>query len=441
MNMVEIIEKKKLAQALTREEIEWFVRGAADGSIPDYQLAALLMAIRLNGMNREETVQLTLAMAHSGDLCDLSSIPGFPVDKHSTGGVGDTTTLILAPLVAACGVPVAKMSGRGLGHTGGTLDKLESIPGLRVDLSEEAFLKQVRDIGVAVIGQTKNLAPADKTLYALRDVTATVDSLPLIASSIVSKKLASGAQGVVLDVKTGAGALMHTTEASIELAQTMVRIGCDAGRRMMALVTDMGEPLGSHVGNALEVKEAIDALSGRVQGPLLEVSLELGARMLLLADAAASVADAKQKLMDALESGRGLERLRAMITAQGGDPAVIDDPSGFPAAAYEHDVVCMQDGWLYATDTEKIGIAAVLLGAGRETKESVIDPAAGIRLLKKAGDPVKKGDVLARLYAGDAAKFAAAEEKFHSALTFAARRPQLPALVLARVDKDGVTRF
>lgn len=323
MNMVEIIEKKKLAQVLTREEIEWFVRGAADGSIPDYQLAALLMAIRLNGMNREETVQLTLAMAHSGDLCDLSSIPGFPVDKHSTGGVGDTTTLILAPLVAACGVPVAKMSGRGLGHTGGTLDKLESIPGLRVDLSEEAFLKQVRDIGVAVIGQTKNLAPADKTLYALRDVTATVDSLPLIASSIVSKKLASGAQGVVLDVKTGAGALMHTTEASIELAQTMVRIGCDAGRRMMALVTDMGEPLGSHVGNALEVKEAIDALSGRVQGPLLEVSLELGARMLLLADAAASVADAKQKLMDALESGRGLERLRAMITAQGGDPCLL----------------------------------------------------------------------------------------------------------------------
>ena len=344
MNMVEIIEKKKLAQALTREEIEWFVRGAADGSIPDYQLAALLMAIRLNGMNREETVQLTLAMAHSGDLCDLSSIPGFPVDKHSTGGVGDTTTLILAPLVAACGVPVAKMSGRGLGHTGGTLDKLESIPGLRVDLSEEAFLKQVRDIGVAVIGQTKNLAPADKTLYALRDVTATVDSLPLIASSIVSKKLASGAQGVVLDVKTGAGALMHTTEASIELAQTMVRIGCDAGRRMMALVTDMGEPLGSHVGNALEVKEAIDALSGRVQGPLLEVSLELGARMLLLADAAASVADAKQKLMDALESGRGLERLRAMITAQGGDPACCDDVTRLPQAPVVQDVPAASSG-------------------------------------------------------------------------------------------------
>ncbi|MEG1570320.1 MAG: thymidine phosphorylase, partial [Clostridia bacterium] len=245
MNMIEIIEKKKLNQVLTEQEISFFIGGAADGTIPDYQLSALLMAIRLNGMSREETAQMTLAMARSGDMVDLSSLKGIPTDKHSTGGVGDTTTLVLAPLVAACGVPVAKMSGRGLGHTGGTLDKLESIAGFRVDLTTEQFLRQVKEIGCAVIGQSQNLAPADKALYALRDVTATVDSLPLIAASIVSKKLASGAQAIVLDVKTGAGALMHTTEKSIELAQTMVRIGCDAGRRMVALVTDMGEPLGS----------------------------------------------------------------------------------------------------------------------------------------------------------------------------------------------------
>ena len=441
MNMVEIIEKKKLAQALTREEIEWFVRGAADGSIPDYQLAALLMAIRLNGMNREETVQLTLAMAHSGDLCDLSSIPGFPVDKHSTGGVGDTTTLILAPLVAACGVPVAKMSGRGLGHTGGTLDKLESIPGLRVDLSEEAFLKQVRDIGVAVIGQTKNLAPADKTLYALRDVTATVDSLPLIASSIVSKKLASGAQGVVLDVKTGAGALMHTTEASIELAQTMVRIGCDAGRRMMALVTDMGEPLGSHVGNALEVKEAIDALSGRVQGPLLEVSLELGARMLLLADAAASVADAKQKLMDALESGRGLERLRAMITAQGGDPACCDDVTRLPQAPVIRDVPAAVSGYVHRMDTVALGNAAQAMGAGRRVKTDVIDPAVGFVMCRRIGDRVEAGEALATVHARDEATAQAASEAIVRCVAIGAE-PSAPCkLIHAIVTNESVERL
>ena len=335
MNMVEIIEKKKFGQALSAEEIDYFVKGAADGSIPDYQLSALLMAIRLNGMNREETVRLTLSMAHSGDMMDLSMLKGVPTDKHSTGGVGDTTSLVLAPLVAACGVPVAKMSGRGLGHTGGTLDKLESISGFRIGLSEEEFIRQVQDIGIAIIGQTKNLAPADKTLYALRDVTATVDSLPLIASSIVSKKLASGAQAIVLDVKTGAGALMHTTEASIELAQTMVRIGCDAGRRMVALVTDMGEPLGSHIGNALEVKEAIDVLNNRVEGPLLTVAVELGARMLLLGGAASSVAEGRDKLMAALHSGAGLEKLRQMIVAQGGDPACCDDVSQ-PAPGQDH---------------------------------------------------------------------------------------------------------
>lgn len=401
MNMVSIIEKKKLGHALTREEIAFFVSGAADGSIPDYQLAALLMAIRLNGMTREETTQLTLAMTSSGDVCDLSAINGIPVDKHSTGGVGDTTTLVLAPLVAACGVPVAKMSGRGLGHTGGTLDKLESIPGLSVSLSEEAFLSQVRRIGLAVIGQTKNLAPADKTLYALRDVTSTVDSLPLIASSIVSKKLASGAQGIVLDVKTGAGALMHTLQDSIELAKAMVRIGCDAGRRMVALVTDMGEPLGSHVGNALEVKEAIDVLSGRVTGPLLEVSLELGARMLMLGGAAKTVSEAKEKLREALSSGRGLETLRQMIAAQGGDPSCCDDTAHLPQAKVILPVPAPEEGFVHHMDTIGLGNTAQAMGAGRRTKEDVIDPSVGFVLHKRIGDAVAKGDALATVYARD----------------------------------------
>jgi len=401
MNMVSIIEKKKLGFALTEEEIKFFVAGAADGSIPDYQLAALLMAIRLNGMNREETAQLTLAMTYSGDVCDLRSIPGIPVDKHSTGGVGDTTTLVLAPLVAACGVPVAKMSGRGLGHTGGTLDKLESIDGLSVSLSEEDFLKQVKEIGLAVIGQTKNLAPADKTLYALRDVTATVDSLPLISSSIVSKKLASGAQGIVLDVKTGAGALMHTTEESIELAQTMVRIGCDAGRRMVALVTDMCEPLGSHVGNALEVKEAIDVLAGRVQGPLLTVALELGARMLILGGAAETVEEAKQKLNDALESGRGLETLRKMIIAQGGDGSCCDDVGNLPQAQVILPVPALQDGFIHHMDTVALGNTAQAMGAGRRTKEDVIDPSVGFVLHKRIGEAIASGESIATVYAKD----------------------------------------
>lgn len=401
MNMIEIIEKKKTGKVLTQEEITFFVNGAADGSIPDYQLAALLMAIRLNGMNREETTNLTLAMTNSGDVCDLSGLDGIPVDKHSTGGVGDTTTLVLAPLVAACGVPVAKMSGRGLGHTGGTLDKLESIDGLSVSVTEENFLKQVKEIGLAVIGQSKNLAPADKTLYALRDVTATVDSLPLIASSIVSKKLASGAQGIVLDVKTGAGAIMHTLEESIELAQTMVRIGCDAGRRMVALVTDMGEPLGSHVGNALEVKEAIDVLSGRVQGPLLDVSLELGARLLMLGDAAQDVASAKAMLMEALKSGRGLDTLRKMIAAQGGDPACCDDVAALPQAAVIKAAPSLVDGYIHHMDTVGLGNAAQAMGAGRRTKEDVIDPSVGFVLHKRIGQPIKTGEALATVYARD----------------------------------------
>ena len=441
MNMIEIIEKKKNGKALSPEEITFFVNGAADGSIPDYQLAALLMAIRLNGMNREETTHLTLAMTNSGDVCDLSALNGIPVDKHSTGGVGDTTTLVLAPLVAACGVPVAKMSGRGLGHTGGTLDKLESIEGLSVSVTEEAFLKQVQEIGLAVIGQSKNLAPADKTLYALRDVTSTVDSLPLIASSIVSKKLASGAQGIVLDVKTGAGAIMHTLEESIELAQTMVRIGCDAGRRMVALVTDMGEPLGSHVGNALEVKEAIDVLSGRVQGPLLDVSLELGARLLMLGDASQDVESAKALLKDALESGRGLDTLRRMIAAQGGNPACCDDVSALPQAAVIKEVPALTDGYIHHMDTVGLGNAAQAMGAGRRTKEDVIDPSVGFVLHKRIGQPIQAGEALATVYARD--NESAAEAIAAIQCCVAVTGEQVPAckLIHAYVTDEAVEMF
>ena len=441
MNMVEIIEKKKLGQALNQEEITFFVNGAADGSIPDYQLAAMLMAIRLNGMTREETTQLTLAMTASGDVCDLSALEGIPVDKHSTGGVGDTTTLVLAPLVAACGVPVAKMSGRGLGHTGGTLDKLESIDGLSVDLSEEAFLQQVREMGVAVIGQTKNLAPADKTLYALRDVTSTVDSLPLIASSIVSKKLASGAQGIVLDVKTGAGALMQTTEKSIELAQAMVRIGCDAGRRMVALVTDMGEPLGSHVGNALEVKEAIDVLAGRVKGPLLTVSLELGARLLMLGGKACDVDEAKKLLMDALESGCGLDTLRRMIAAQGGDPSCCDDVTRLPQAKIVRAVPSVGAGYVHHMDTISLGNTAQNMGAGRKTKADVIDPSVGFVLHKRIGEWIAQGEVIATVYAKDEQSAAVAAASIQQCIVLSIEPVPPCKLIHAFVTADAIEMY
>ncbi|MBR4081772.1 MAG: thymidine phosphorylase, partial [Clostridia bacterium] len=386
MNMIEIITKKKLGQPLTREEITYFALGAADSSIPEYQLGAMLMAIRLNGMNAQETTDLTLAMRDSGDVCDLSAIPGVKVDKHSTGGVGDTTTLILAPLVAACGVPVAKMSGRGLGHTGGTLDKLESISGLSVSLTEEAFVRQVNDIGLAVIGQTASLAPADKTLYALRDVTSTVDSLPLIASSIMSKKLASGADAIVLDVKTGSGALMETVDDAIALAKTMVDIGTLAKKPVRAIVTGMGQPLGTHIGNALEVKEAIDVLSGRVTGDLLEISLLLGSHMLVVNGRAGNVDEARALLIDALHSGAGLQKLRELIAAQGGDAACVDDTSLLPQPAVIRKVCCGFSGWIGDMDTEALGYAAQGMGAGRMQKTDTIDYSVGYVLHVRTGD-------------------------------------------------------
>ena len=428
MNFVSIIEKKKLGQELTGEEIEAFARGAATGEVPDYQLAALLMAIRLQGMTPEETTALTLSMLHTGDVADLSAIPGVKVDKHSTGGVGDTTTLVLAPLVAACGVPVAKMSGRGLGHTGGTLDKLEAIPGLSVSLTEEAFIRQVNRIGLAVIGQTGRLVPADKTLYALRDVTATVDSLPLIASSIMSKKLASGADAIVLDVKTGSGAIMRTLEGSRALARAMEDIGRLAGKPVSAVVTGMDQPLGTHVGNALEVKDAIDVLSGRTGGDLKEVSLMLGCRMLRLAGAAEDDARARMLLENALTSGAGLEKLRLMIRAQGGDERVCDDVTRLPQAPVIRHIPVGRRGYVARMDTTALGLAAQAMGAGRTRKEDVIDPSVGFILPVRIGDAVCPDTPLATLCARTEADADAAEAAVRSAVVLAEEPVERPAL-------------
>jgi len=441
MNMVEIITKKKLGQELSAQEIEYFVQGAATGSVPDYQLTAMLMAIRLKGMNARETTDLTLAMRDSGDVADLSAIPGIKVDKHSTGGVGDTTTLILAPLVAACGAPVAKMSGRGLGHTGGTLDKLESIAGLTVDLNEEEFLRQVQEVGLAVIGQTGDLAPADKTLYALRDVTSTVDSLPLIASSIMSKKLAAGSDAIVLDVKTGSGAIMQTLEGSIELAKAMVDIGTLAGKPVTAIVTDMAQPLGTHVGNALEVKEAIEVLSGHVKGDLLDISLLLGSHMLCLAGCASNPQEARAKLLQALESGAGLEKLRQMIRAQGGDPACCDDVSRLPQPAVIREVKAGFAGYIASMNATALGLAAQAMGAGRMQKTDALDYSVGFILPVRIGDHVEPDSPFFTLYARNEAEADRAEAAIRAAISISESPVPPCRLVHAMVTRDGVQQM
>lgn len=440
MNMVDVIYKKKAGGVLTPEEIRAFARGAADGSVPDYQLAALLMAICWRGMTAEETACLTMEMMHSGSVVDLSAIDGVCVDKHSTGGVGDTTTLVLVPLAAACGAKVAKLSGRGLGHTGGTLDKLESIPGCSVNVSIGDFIRQVQEIGCAVIGQTQDLCPADKALYALRDVTGTVDCIPLIASSIVSKKLASGAGAIVLDVKTGSGALMQTVEESIELAKAMVEIGAQAGKPILALVTGMDQPLGTHVGNALEVKEAIDILAGRAQGDLLTVSLELGSRMLIASGIARDVEDGKARMMQALDSGAGLAKLKEMIIAQGGDGRVCDDVDYLPHAAYKISVPALASGYVARMDTAAIGRCAQALGAGRQKKTDVIDPAVGLVMDVRLGDEVKAGDSLATLYLNRRELANEAVVSMQRAITITEEKPELPPLIHAAVSREGVTR-
>ena len=432
LHTVDIIRKKRDGGELTDEEIRFFVEGYTAGSIPDYQAAALMMAIYYRGMSRRETVTLTDAMAHSGDTVDLSRYGTLSADKHSTGGVGDKTSLIVAPIVAALGGKMTKMSGRGLGHTGGTVDKLESIPGYRTSLSTEEFLRQIDEVGLAVIGQTGNLTPADKKLYALRDVTATVDSIPLITASIMSKKLAAGSHNIVLDVKVGSGAFMKTPEQAEQLARAMVDIGKDCGRNMAALITSMDAPLGCAIGNALEVKEAIAVLKGESHGALREICEALAAQIVSLTFGW-SPEEAAHRVSKAIDSGAAFKKMREWIAAQGGDIAYIDDPSRFPAAPYARQVLAPCDGYIAKMDAEQIGHAAVLLGAGRLTKEDTIDHRAGIILHKTCGAPVCKDEPICTLYSSDEAAFAQATTLITRAITYQADKPADVPLIYAAV--------
>lgn len=424
MRMVDLIIKKQEGKALTKEEIRFIIAGYTDGSIPDYQMSAWAMAVFFQDMTDEERMELTMAMAESGDQIDLSAIEGIKVDKHSTGGVGDTTTLVLAPLVASCGVPVAKMSGRGLGHTGGTLDKLESIPGFHIEIDEKEFAAIVNENKVAVIGQSGNLCPADKKLYALRDVTGTVNSLPLIASSIMCKKIAAGADAIVLDVKTGAGAFMKTEEDAKALAHAMVKIGNLAGRKTMAIISDMSQPLGVAVGNALEVEVAIETLKGNGPKDLEALCIELGSQMVYLGGKSADLAEARELVTENLRNGKALEKFKVFVASQGGNPAVVDDYSLMPQASRQQDVLAEASGYVTEIVADDIGVAAMLLGAGRATKESMIDLAAGLKILKKVGDPVQKGEAIVRMSANKA-DFGPAEKLIQEAYSIGSERKEI----------------
>jgi pyrimidine-nucleoside phosphorylase len=434
--MVDIIIKKQRGEPLCEEEISFFVRGAVDGSIPNYQVSAFLMAVYFCKMDKKETALLTRYMAASGDMVDLSSIKGVKADKHSTGGVGDKTTLVVAPVVAACGIRVAKMSGRGLGFTGGTLDKLESIPGFQTALPREDFFKIVSRVGACVIGQSGNICPADKKMYAIRDVTGTVESIPLIASSIMSKKLAAGADCILLDVKTGSGAFMKKEKEAVALAGEMVDIGIAHGKRTAALITNMDMPLGHMIGNALEVREAIETLQGKGPEDLLTLCLELAAHMLMLAGKG-GVEECRKLAEDALGTGRALYVFEEMVRAQGGDVSVVRDPSLLPAAGMVDAVRAGESGFIARMDAEKCGIAAGLLGAGRETLDSPIDHAAGIALLKKPGDQVEKGEIIAELHSASESRIQAAKNVFMSGIAYSLKRPAVRPLILETVGADA----
>jgi len=442
MNVYELIKKKRDGLALSNKEIGSLIDGFVNGQIPDYQMTAFLMAVYFKGMSARECVELTMAMANSGDQVDLSAIQGFKVDKHSTGGVGDKTTLVLAPLVAASGGIVAKMTGRELGHTGGTIDKLESIPGLQVELSKNKFVGIVNDIHVSLIAQTASLAPADRHIYALRNVTATVDSIPLIASSIMSKKLAAGADGIVLDVKIGRGAFTKSYEEALYLAKTMVDIGEDAGRRMVAWITGMEQPLGYAVGNAIEVKEAIDTLRGNGPVDLVDLIMELGSDMLFISGIVSSRKEAKSRIAENLANQKGLNRLVDFIVAQGGDPSVVENPDLLPQPRAKIEVKSETTGYVSAIDALEVGLASKILGAGRKTKDDAIDYSVGIYLKKKIGDKVRAGDPLAVFYSdGDEKKIEPARKKIVTAYSFNSNKINPPKLIYARITRDGVEEY
>ncbi len=418
MRMYDLIMKKRNGGVLNEDEITFMISGYTEGSIPDYQMSAMMMAIYFQGMNEEETLYLTRAMEYSGETLDLSAIHGIKVDKHSTGGVGDKTSLALTPMVAACGIPVAKMSGRGLGHTGGTIDKLESFPGFTTGISTETFIRNVNDIGIAIMGQTADLAPADKKLYALRDVTATVDNMSLIASSIMSKKLASGADAIVLDVKTGSGAFMKKEEDAFALAKEMTTLGNNAGRKTYAVISDMDQPLGFAVGNALEVKEAIETLKGNGPDDFVELCMTLGSYMLIAGGKAADVEEARGLLEKVIEDGSALQKLGQFVRAQGGDDRAVFDPELLPKAAIVEEILSDREGYISHIECDEIGVCSLILGGGRETKESGIDLSVGLVLCKKVGDFVKKGEPLAVIHGNDRDKMAQAKERFLKAYRF-----------------------
>lgn len=441
MRMYDLIIKKRDGLELSKEEINYFVKNLTEGKIADYHVAAFLMAVFLKKMNKRETADLTQAMMRSGDVVDLSKISGIKVDKHSTGGVGDTTTLVLAPLVASCGVPVAKMSGRGLGHTGGTIDKLEAIEGFHVEISIDDFINNVNKHGIAVIGQTKNIAPADKKIYALRDVTATVDNISLIASSIMSKKLAAGSDAIVLDVKVGSGAFMKTIEDAVELGKEMVEIGQIMDKNTIAIITDMEQPLGFAIGNALEVKEAIDTLKNNGPEDLTELCVKLGSNMVYLGGGADSVESAEKLIREKLANGEAFEKFKEFISIQGGRIDVINNPSKLPSADHVREIKSEVEGYLETIKSDSVGIAAMKLGAGRETLDSVLDMSAGIILKKKVGDKIEKGDVIATLYTNTESKLDDSEKMFLDAITISKEEVAPRKLIKAIVNRDGVQKF
>jgi len=439
--MYDLIIKKRNGGVLTKEEIDYMIKNYTSGEIPDYQMSAFLMAVYFKGMNEEETLNLTMAMAESGDKMDLSAIEGKKADKHSTGGVGDKTSLVLGPMVASLGIPVAKMSGRGLGHTGGTIDKLESFPGFSTTLTPEQFIENVNAIQIAIVGQTANLAPADKKLYALRDVTATVDNISLIASSIMSKKLAAGADTIVLDVKTGSGAFMKKEADAVALAREMVQIGTNAGRETIAIISDMNQPLGYAVGNALEVKEAIDTLKGKGPTDLLELCCILGSYMMVGTNQAANVEKARKMLLETVENGKALKKLEELVAAQGGEVQAVLDPSLLPKASITMEILAEGSGFVEKIETDEIGMVSLILGGGRETKESTIDLSVGVVLHKKIGDAVKPGESIATMYGNDLKKMEEAKGRFLAAYTFSKTPVAKGAFIKWIITKNGTAKY